>query len=114
MNFTPPVLPYQLVFSFIEPPALEPATPWERLGISRSCYFARRKLRRAVDAAYELCRRRQPATPSAPTSAKIIRLFQPTNAEARELEAIARRIERHCPSHRRPEKRPGRCYGGKP
>src|SRR5262245_18786246 len=102
MNFAPPVLPYQLAFSFIESPEPE-GTPWERLGISPTCYFTRRKLQRAVDATYELCRRRQPATQPAPTPARIIRPFQPTNAEARELEAIARRVERLCVSHRRPE-----------
>jgi hypothetical protein len=102
MNFTPPVLPYQLAFSFIESPQLEPATPWERLGVSRS-YFTRRKLQCAVDAAYELCRLRHPVRPSAPAPARITRPFQPTGAEARELEALARRIERPCVSHRSPE-----------
>jgi hypothetical protein len=104
MNFAPPVLPQQLAFSFIESPEPE-GTPWQKAGVSRSCYYARRKLRRAVDAAYELCRRQQPQPAPRPTPvpARIIRQFRPTDAEACELKAIARRIERLCISRSRPE-----------
>jgi hypothetical protein len=103
MSFAPPLLPYQLVFPFLadshEP---ELATPWQRLGIARSTYFARRRLRRAVAAAFELGRRRKHVMP--PPPARGPRPFHPTRAEAGELEAIAARVGRLSVSHRSPEK----------
>src|SRR5262245_35410807 len=47
MNFAPRLpLPFQLTFAFADSPELEPLTPWERLGVSRSTFFAHRRLRR--------------------------------------------------------------------
>ena len=100
MNFSPPLRPTQLSFSFIEAPDPE-LTPWGRLGISRSCYFVRRRLQRTANAAYELGKRRRPVMrPPARTP----RPFLPGRDEAHELCQLARRIERLCPSHRSPEK----------
>jgi hypothetical protein len=55
MNFAPPLLPRQLCFSFVEAPEPE-GTPWQRQGVSRSTFYARRKLQRAVSLAFELLR----------------------------------------------------------
>jgi hypothetical protein len=100
MNFMPPPRPYQLAFPFADSPELEPLTPWERLAISRSTYFAHRRLRRVAKAAYELGKRGRPARAPIPA----LRPFCPTPAEVCELKALARRVERLCPSHRSPEK----------
>jgi hypothetical protein len=97
----PPLSPYQLVFPFLadwhEP---ELGTPWARIGVSRATY-ARRRLRRAVAAAFELGRRRRHVMPPAPARA---RPFHPTRAEAGELQALAARVARLTVSHRSPEK----------
>jgi hypothetical protein len=104
MNFTPPL---QLCFPFVEQSGPEAATPWQRAGMGRSAYFGRRKLRRAVAVAYELGRRRKPVAASPmPTlhPARKPQPFQPTHAEAAELQALARRIERLTISRTHPEK----------
>ena len=102
MNFSPPLLPRQLSFEFVEPPECEPLTPWQRAGLGRSAYFARRKTLRAVALALELERRRQ--TVPRPRHAFRIppRPFQPTPAEACELTAIAARLSRLTISRKDP------------
>jgi hypothetical protein len=97
---TPSVVPYQLAFAFIEPSELELTEPWQRLGISRATYFTRRRLRRAVAAAFELGKRKH-VMPPAPARA---RPFHPSRAEAGELEALAARVARLTVSHKWPEK----------
>jgi hypothetical protein len=113
MNFTPPLRPRQLCFAFIEQREPE-STPWGRLGMGRSAYYNRRRMQRAVSIAIELERRRRPKAgqkvtqngslrPGAP--ARTPRPFHPNSAaEACELQVLARRVERLCPSHRSPER----------
>ena len=100
MNFAPPVLPPQLAFPFIESREPESPTPWQRLGLSRTAYFTRRRLQRAVAAAFELGGRRRCAVPPASKT----RPYSPSSAEANELAALAARVARLAPSHRDPEK----------
>jgi hypothetical protein len=106
VNFAPRFPPYQLCFPFAETFELEPLAPWERLAISRSTYFAHRRLRRAVAAAFELGKRRRRAdsvlhlhTPPA----KALRPFCPNPAEACELRALATRVARLSISRTKPE-----------
>jgi hypothetical protein len=104
MNFTLRFPPYQLTFPFAESSEPEPSTPWERLAISRSTYFAHRRLRRVAAAAYELGRRRRPVRVPAPAPARVLRPFQPDHGEACELRAVAARVARLTISRREPEK----------
>jgi hypothetical protein len=92
------LLPRQLVFPFADWHEPELATPWQRLGIARSTYFARRRLRRVATAAFELCRRKH-VMPPPPARA---RPFHPTREESGELKAIAARVGRLTVSRKDP------------
>jgi hypothetical protein len=103
----PPLLPRQLAFPFIldaheVESGLGTGTPWQRAGMGRSAFYARRRVQRAVSIAIELERRRR--KPAAPVPARISWPFEPNHGEAAELLAIARRIEWLCISHRWPER----------
>src|SRR5262245_10709207 len=106
MNFTSPLRPAQLSFEFIDSPAeFEPLTPWARLGMGRTAFYARRRTQKAVSLAVELeRRRRKPAAQTTRTGVLLARPFLPTSDESHELCRLARRIERLCRSHRSPER----------
>jgi hypothetical protein len=102
MNFAPPLRPYQLCFPFLEERGPEAVTPWERARMGRSAWFNRRRMQRAVSLAIELERRRRRKR-VAVRRGNDPRPFFPSRLEANELELLARRVARLCPSHRRPE-----------
>jgi hypothetical protein len=101
VNFSPP-LPRQLSFEFVRDPELEPLTPWQRAGMGRTAFYARRRTQRAIAAAYELGKRRQKPLTTTKAVSTIPRPFLPTPAEGSELMAIANRLARLAPSHRDP------------
>jgi hypothetical protein len=105
MNFAPPILPRQLVLPFADWHEPELATPWERRGIARSTYFNRRRLRRVAAKAFELGRRKRVVLQCVGSSTPVSRrqaAFDPSHAEAHELQALAARIARLSVSRTNP------------